>query len=300
MAVEESPLVTIGLPVYNSERYLAESVESLLAQTYRNFVLIISDNASTDSTAEICRRYVEADPRVRYYRNDVNVGNPGNFNRVFELTTTPYLKWSTADDYWAPTFLEKALAVMEQDASIALCYPQAYLVDADGGNQEEYDDVLNLVQDDPADRFLFLIDKIRKAHQHLGVIRMSALHQTHLLGSHVSSDINLLAELTLYGKFFELPDRLFYRRYHKDSGSWKRGDSDHDSEAHDARTYYASPKVQGRIRFPKWRARRYFFAAVASSPLPTNKKLRLYWQLVRRIKWDARMLGSEIVHEIFG
>src|SRR5262249_55497527 len=122
------PLVTVGLPVYNSECYLEHSLKSLLAQTYYDFELIISDNASTDGTADICKRYAKHDSRIRYYRNETNIGLPSNFNRVFELTTTPYLKWSTADDYWAPTFLERALEIMERDPSIALCYPQAVLV----------------------------------------------------------------------------------------------------------------------------------------------------------------------------
>lgn len=293
MANDPSPIITIGLPVYNSERFLAQSLESLLGQTYGDFLLIISDNASVDGTAEICQRYVKADPRVRYHRNDVNIGNPGNFNRVAALTTTPYLKWSTADDFWAPTFLERALAVMERDPQVVLCYPQAVFVDADGGNPRDYDDVLNVVQDDPVDRFTGLVDNIQKAHQHLGVVRMSALRRTHLLARHVSSDINLLAELSLYGKFHELPERLFFRRFHKDSGSWRRGEATLDAKAHDARTYYASGR-SGRVRFPKLRARRCFFAAVASSPLPPRSKLRLYWYLVRRMRWDRGLLFEDL------
>src|SRR5262245_17070637 len=100
-----SPLVTIGLPVYDSERYVRQSLDSLLAQTYSNFVLIICDNASNDSTGDICRAYAAADSRVKYYRNESNIGNPGNFNRVASLTSTKYLKWSTSDDFWAPTFV---------------------------------------------------------------------------------------------------------------------------------------------------------------------------------------------------
>ena len=178
----EPPLITVGLPVYNSERYLRQSLDSLLAQTYSDFVLIISDNASTDRTAQICREYAAVDPRIRYFRNETNIGNPRNFNRVSDLATTRYLKWSTADDFWQPTFLEEALRLMEADSSIALCYPQAVLVNAEGGDPKNFDDVLNLVQEDPADRFLALIRNIKLAHQHLGIIRMSYLRQTHLLG----------------------------------------------------------------------------------------------------------------------
>lgn len=287
----DSPLVTIGLPVYNSERYLEQSLKSLLAQTYTDFVLIISDNASTDGTAEICERYAAADARIRVYRNKTNIGNPGNFNRVFELTTTRYLKWSTADDYWAPTFLASAIDVMERDPGVALCYPQAVLVDADGANPQNYDDVLHLVQEDPAERFLALIGTIKLAHQHLGLMRMSHLSRTRLLGTHVASDINLLAEVSLYGKFFELPERLFFRRLHKDSGSWKRGDA-----AHEAKRYYAAgAAVHQRAR---WRSHLAFISAVSRSPLPLRSKCRLYAHLLRRMAWDRGVLISELAQSV--
>ena len=283
-----SPLITVGLPVYNSMRYLRQSLDSLLAQTYSDFVLVITDNASTDATAQICREYAAADPRIKYFRNDTNIGNPCNFNRVFELTTTPYLKWSTADDFWGASFLERALEVMERDPTLALCYPQATLVDAEGDNPTNYDDVLHLVQKDPADRFLSLISRIKLAHQHLGLIRMSHLRQTHLLGTHVGSDINLLAELSLYGKFYELPHRLFFRRFHKDSGSWKREDPDHQ-----VRRYLAANA--GRDRFRTWRSDLSFVSAVKSSPLPLISKMRIYRQLMQQIIWHRRSLMGELV-----
>ena len=123
----EDCLITVGLPVYNSERYLRQSLDSLLAQTFPHFVLVISDNASTDGTAQICQQYAAADSRIKYSRNETNIGNPRNFNRVAGLAETRYLKWSTADDFWEPSFLERALEVMERDKTIALCYPQAVL-----------------------------------------------------------------------------------------------------------------------------------------------------------------------------
>ena len=285
--MNELPLVTIGLPVYNSERYLANSLDSLLAQTYRDFVLIISDNASTDGTAEICRRYSAADDRIQYFRNDVNIGNPRNFNRVSALAGTKYLKWSTADDFWAPTFLEAALEVMERDNSIALCYPQAFLVDADGRNQGPYEDALHLMDDAPEARFIALLERIGLAHQHLGVIRMSCLRATHLLGTHVGSDINLLAELSLYGKFYELPQRSFYRRFHEKSGSWKRGDAKHE-----AALYYGTDE---RLRLRRWRSHLGFFAAVRGAPLPIGATWRLYRYLARQMRWDASHLSRELL-----
>ena len=234
-----------------------------------------------------CEQYASVDPRVKYFRNEANIGNPRNFNRVAGLAKTRYLKWSTADDFWAPSFLEHALEVMERDPTIALCYPQAVLVDADGRNPEEYNDVLHLVQEDPADRFLAVLDRIKLAHQHLGLIRMSHLHQTHLLGAYVGSDIALLAELALYGKFFELPERHFYRRFHKDSGSWKRGDREHE-----ARRYHASGARNTGLN--KWHRHMGLLSAVYGSPLPATSKARLYRYLLRRMMWDRRDLSAEL------
>jgi glycosyltransferase involved in cell wall biosynthesis len=282
-----TPLVTIGLPVYDSKRYIEQSLDSLLAQTYSDFVLVISDNASKDGTADICQRYAAADSRVKYHRNDVNIGNPRNFNRVADLTTTKYLKWSTADDFWAPTFLERAMEVMERDPSIALCYPQAYLVDATGTNKSEYHDVLHLMQDNPIDRYVALLDRIKLAHQHLGVIRMSCLRQTHMLGTHVGSDVNLLAELTLYGKFYELPERLFSRRFHEDSGSWKRNDV-----AHDMKRYHAS--TSSRATLKAWRTHVRYMAGVSTAPLPATSKARLYGMHLHRMLWDHERLFREL------
>lgn len=283
----DPPLVTIGLPVYNSERYLRQSLDSLLSQTYRDFTLVISDNASTDQTEAICRDYAASDARIRYFRNAQNIGNPGNFNRVFALANSRYLKWSTSDDYWAPQFLERSLEVMESNPEVVLCYPQCYIVNADGTELTPYDDVLHLMQPDPEVRFLHLIDNIRLAHQHLGLIRMSALARTHLLGAYVGSDINLLAELTLYGRFFELPERLFFRRMHKTSGSWKRGD-----KAHEAKYYLAASRP--KIGLVRWRQYQRFFGAVASAPIDATAKLRLSARLARRMVWERMKLMEEL------
>src|SRR4051812_43091384 len=102
----EKPTLSIGIPVYNGARYLRMTLDSLLAQTYRDFEIIISDNASTDDTELICRAYAARDPRVRYHRAPVNLGAPANYRRAFDLSTGDYFKWQNADDIIAPTFVE--------------------------------------------------------------------------------------------------------------------------------------------------------------------------------------------------
>src|SRR3974377_1117825 len=99
------PKVSIGLPVYNGENYLRLAIDSILTQDYTDFELIISDNASADATQEICREYTARDCRIRYYRNKINIGASGNYNRVFELARGGLFKWAAHDDVHLPAFL---------------------------------------------------------------------------------------------------------------------------------------------------------------------------------------------------
>jgi glycosyltransferase involved in cell wall biosynthesis len=290
-AKSTQPLVTIGMPVYNSERHLSQSIESLLSQTYTDFVLVISDNASTDGTADICQRYVRKDPRVQYFRNPVNVGMTGNFNRVFELTQTKYLKWSTADDFSAPDMVADAVAVMEADPSIVLCYPKTIIVDGEGREQGRYEDKLHLMQDDPAERFLAVVENIRLVNHHLGLLRTDAIRRTNLFGKHVSADIGLVAEMSLYGKFFEVKKHQFYRRFHTESSSWNRGD-----EEQEARRFHAA-NVR-RVPFNTWLYHRAFFGAVLRSPLSFRKKLDVFGRLGKFMYWDSKRLSDDLRRDV--
>lgn len=280
-------LITVGLPVYNAEAFLRESMDSLLGQTFTDFVLIISDNASVDGTADICQDYVRRDDRVRYFRNAENIGLPGNFNRVFELSDTRYFKWSSADDYWGDTMLEKSLAVLEADPEIALCYPKTTFVDAAGGNPQPYEDKLCLTDDDPKKRFIQLHERVGLCHHLLGLIRTEHLRKTMLYGPHNASDIALLAELSLYGKFFELPERLYFRRFHEKSSSWARGD-----EEHQRRQYHASGTAN--IKLDSWRHYLRLMRVVARSELSGGDKVSLLSYVLRSMRWDRKNLVREI------
>jgi glycosyltransferase involved in cell wall biosynthesis len=120
--------VSIGLPVFNGENYLEAAVDSILAQTFKDFELIISDNASTDRTQEICQRYCGRDSRVRYFRSEQNHGAAWNFNRVFELASGEYFKWAAHDDMIAPDFLQKCVAVLDEDPTVVLCHSQVQFI----------------------------------------------------------------------------------------------------------------------------------------------------------------------------
>lgn len=108
----------IGMPIYNEEICLRKALDSLLTQTYANFELVISDNASTDSTQEICREYLKKDKRIKYIRQESNIGIFANFEFVFNQCKCEYFMWAAADDYWLPEFLEKNIKILESNESV--------------------------------------------------------------------------------------------------------------------------------------------------------------------------------------
>ncbi len=281
------PRVSIAVPAYNCEAYIAQSLDSLLGQTYGDFELVISDNASTDGTEEICRRYAARDSRVRYFRRADNIGGPGNFRYVFSLCEGQYHKWSTADDFWDTAFLQKSVALLDQRADVVLCYPKTRLVDPDGQTIEDYEDNLHLISDSPRQRFTDLLTHIGLCNAHLGLIRRAAMLRTRLIGAEQNSDTHFLAEMSLYGKFWLIPEWLFFRRYHEQSSSWNRTDAEHQ------RAYYA-PGGRAYFGMHTWRRYVHLSRAVWKAPIAATEKLGLTGELLRRAMWDRRMLWREL------
>lgn len=288
-----TPRVSIAVPVYNCERYLARSLDSLLGQTYGDFELVISDNASTDGSEEICRHYERLDRRVRYIRRTDNIGGPGNFRYVWSECRGEYHKWSTADDYWAPGFLGAAVALLDAQPDVVLCHPRAQLVDSAGVKIEDYDEPLHLVDDSPRRRFNQLLQTIRLCNAHLGLIRRAAMARTRLIGTELNSDTHFLAELTLYGKFSLLPEIMFFRRFHPQSSSWKRDDDSHQE------TYY-DPGRKDKRGMHGWRKFARLSGGVWRAPISVSDKLALTVDLGRYARWDRHRLGRELTATLSG
>ncbi len=208
------PTVAIGLPVYNGERFLADALESLIAQSCEDFELVISDNASTDGTEEICRSYAARDPRVRYLRRDVNRGAAWNFNSVVHETSAPYFKWAAHDDVLAPTCVERSLDALRAADRASLVYPRTQAIDENGDVVGEFRDGLDVRERAPHERLASLVRTLVLGNPAFGLVRRATLERTRLLGSFPSADYVLLAELALLGEIHELPEFLFFRREH--------------------------------------------------------------------------------------
>jgi len=280
------PRVGIGMPVFNGEAYIRQAIESLLGQTFGDFELVIADNRSTDGTESICREYVALDRRVRYHRNDHNLGGPGNFRRVFALCRGEYHKWSTADDWWDPTVLEKSVAVLDRRPDVVLVYPKTRLVDRMGIPFRDYEDNLDLQEESPSARLARLLETIELCQAHLGVIRRAAMARTDLIGGELASDIRFLAELSLYGKFVVLPEYLFFRRFHEASSSWERTDMDRQ------RAYYDPGKLT-RFGMHTWRRISRLAVGTARAPISASEKWRVLKYLGRKARRQRRVLYRE-------
>jgi glycosyltransferase involved in cell wall biosynthesis len=222
--------VTIGMPVWNGATYVSDSIDSILAQTYDDFELLISDNASSDATAEICLRYDKLDPRIRYVRQQANIGANPNHTYVFRHSTSPYFKWAAHDDMLAPTFLEKCVRVLDSDEGIINCTPDTLLIGEDGSSLQRstHDGVLvdgeniaDLASADVVERFAAAVLHAHSCEQIYGVTRRTALERTLIMPSYVGGNKVLMVQLSLVGRFCLLHEPLFYRRYHKSQGGSK-------------------------------------------------------------------------------
>jgi len=278
------PRISIGLPVYNGERYIRLALDSLLAQTFGDFELIISDNASTDTTEAICREYAARDRRIRYLRQPENVGVVRNFNLLVEQATAPFFKWASADDLIMPDLLERCLAVIEQDESIVLAHCRTRYIDADGNEIVRADPGLHIIEERPSERVFKLWSTLTYCNAQYGIMRIDALRRTALFGGFVGADVCFLAELVLHGKFFEVSDPLLLRRLHREAAS--------GLTAEELLEHYGFRR--GKLVLYYWR---HFYENVRSTlraPAPPAEKRRVLAMIARRMVWQRAALTQEI------
>lgn len=213
------PRLSIGVPVFNGERYLAEALDSLLQQTFQDFEIVISDNASTDATPEICAEYARRDERISYVRQPYNVGAAANYNRTFELAQGELFKWAAHDDRCAPQFLQRCVEALDEAGSRAvLAYSPAATIDADGAfivpDPYANGDELRPTGSLAVRRLIHALQHLDMVNAVFGVIRSQALASTRLIDRFVASDYVLVVELAMLGEFARLDERLLERRKH--------------------------------------------------------------------------------------
>jgi len=263
------PRVSVGLPLYNAEPFLRPCLDSLLSQTFRDFELIISDNASTDNTGSICLEYAEKDPRIRYFRNLQNMGIIANFNRVFELSQGEYFRWAASDDVCAPAMLQALVDALDRRHELVLSYAKTRLIDEKNQLVGQYDDRMNLQSSFPSARFLQALYELRMVNVTYGLSRSRFIRLTPLFGNYPSSDLVFVANMSLLGPFEEIDQPLFFRRTHSEMTMQKY------PSAHE-RAIWMDPSLKGKRIFPSWRFLFGYLSAIHRAPISQGEKIRCY------------------------
>lgn len=296
-----TPRVTIGVPVWNGERHLEHCLDSLLAQTYDDIGIVISDNASTDRTAAICRDYAARDRRVVYQGRPRNIGAAANYNFLVRHTRSELFKWAAHDDVCEPEHVERCVAALDASPTDVLAFPKTTFIDDAGAVLEKLDVPMCWRNDATACGRLrdllvgdvivgdFRATLVHKCLPQFGVIRRSALERTRLIGHYPSSDIVLLIELGLLGGFAEVDRYLFCSRVHE-------GSSLHANAAPADLARWYDPRRGDHFPMTWTRVLVGLLGAVRRSPLRPDEKARALalvgrWFAAHR-RW--RMIGGEL------
>jgi glycosyltransferase involved in cell wall biosynthesis len=282
--------VAVGMPVWNGDKFLAEAIESVLGQTYGDLELVISDNASTDATQEICRTYAKQDPRIIYIRQEKNIGAGPNHDAVLRRSSGRYFKWACHDDVLAPEFLEQCVRVLDADEAVVVCCPTTVLINEDGsplryspqdgGMVDSYGTVWRLekktalTSTDPAERFATVLCDVDWCFEIYGLMRRSAVERISPMPSYYGGDKVLLAELGLIGRYHRLEAPLLYRRCHPTQSSAPQQTSRYKAMWISGRKYQILP--------PEVKLTAAYVRAVLRAKLTPTQRLRCFSAIGRR------------------
>ena len=281
--VEAVPAVSICLPVFNGENFVVIAIESMLAQTFDDFELIITDNASTDRTEEICRKFADVDPRVRYYRNERNVGGARNQAIAVQLSRGRYVRLSAHDDKIAPTHIEECVAILEERPDVVIAFTRTIVINEVGAEVSQYRATRGTA-DTPSRRFRELIFRDHNCDAVYGVMRGDILRRVRPEENFTDSDKVFLCRLAFHGPFVSIDRPLFYKRFHPKNwvGNWR-----------DRMAWY-NPDAKGKVTFPHWLELFSFCSAVVTAPISLLERLRCGATVVHWVIRHAPNLAKDL------
>ena len=289
---DKYPLVSIGMPLYNADQYLREALDSLLAQDYPNFELIISDNASTDSTEAICREYAARDARVSYSRNEENIGAFRNQNKLMQMAGGKYFMLAAHDDLRAPSCVSECVAALEENPEAVFCCTQTVFIDQGGAVVPGYEQGHSTFGTPGLNRRQRVRAFLRKPgayYGYYGLMRTSALRQTRPLQNVMGLDVVFLLEMSLMGPIIKLPRPLFFYRIFEDKTT-------------ESIMHAVNAAGGGQIGRPYTDTFRALLKTVRDAKLGSGEKLRLRYEVVVNCcfrNWIfRRMIGDENVREL--
>jgi hypothetical protein len=292
--------VSIGLPVYNGDRYLEGALSTLVDQTHTDLEIVISDNASTDRTQAICEEFARRDPRIRYIRQTYNKGAAFNHNTVAYASTGEYFRWYSYDDRMGPRLIEECAKVLDENPDVVLAWPRPSVIDADGNVIDDFTVDLPWDNRTPSSRLGSRVgpneSQVGWCFPIYGLARRSAFLECLPMGAFNRSDVVVLAHLALLGQWRELPQGLFFCRVHADNSTARR--APHEMAC------WMDPKASPARSMPNIHAFTGYLKAVTGTAMSAGEKARSLalvarWPFIhghwRLLVWDARMLAWSAV-----
>ena len=286
----KAPTVSIGIPVYNGASHIGETIESILSQTFRDFELLISDNASTDGTFDICHEYASRDQRVRCVRQSRNLGANKNFNTLFEMSSGKYFKWSGYDDRLDPTLIERCVEALEGNPAASIAYCGETFIDDESGTEVLRCDVPHNIHGDTSDaRFREWMWNMEIKNQGMsdlvyGVVRSEAMRNTRLFIDKLATNKILILELVTKGPVIHIPDVLVFR-------------SPPGHRTIEQRMARLAPMKNSRVSLPHWATAVEFFRVAWGLDISLSRRISLvldclkFFATGRRLHnliWDVR------------
>jgi glycosyltransferase involved in cell wall biosynthesis len=302
-----APKVTMSMPVRNGQRFIRSAIDSMLAQTFGDFELIICDNASTDATEQIVRDISARDPRVRYHRNPKDIGPANNHNVGLAQARGQYFRWHAHDDMIRPEYLATVVKILDEQPEVANAHTRTVVVDEQGEPLMDYD--FRVATDSPSavKRFgsLVLIDHHKhRACEIFGLMRTAMVQKWGGEGTYARGDSVLLARIALQGRYVEDPRRLFLYRSHGTQsvqtlpGSIKEGN-------HPLARYLGTgplpppewwdSSLKGKIAFPEWRLFREYWVSISKVPLTAAQRFGCYRVMMTWLLFNPHKLARDLI-----
>ncbi len=295
-ATSLAPLISVGVPVYQGEQFLDETLYALRKQDYPNLEIVISDNASTDRTSEIIAHHESDDERVRSIHQDTNIGAAENYNEVFRASSGVFFAWNAHDDLTTSDFFRLGCEALDSDPIAVVAIARPFRVDIDGEKLEEFDISEDLYSVEPHVRFRAAA-RSAPASLIFGIYRREQLESTGLHGHFAGSDRNLVAEAMLYGRVTHAGNSEFHLREHQHRSVRSHGRSGDNRLSHDRNAWY-DPTRENRLVFPNWRRFGSYIAAVTAAPLGIAESLRCYLTVGQLLFDDRMKLGKQLVYDL--
>jgi glycosyltransferase involved in cell wall biosynthesis len=299
----ELPKISVGIPVYNGEKYLKVALHSLIKQSFQDFEIIISDNASTDKTEEICRSFQSQDQRIIYHRQPVNIGAANNYKKVFQLAKGKFFKWMAHDDLCSLNYLEECVKVLENDSDIVMSFPKFVLIDENenpfplvGKNTYATSDnriittniERNFMSVHPSERYWEVLYQTTECYEFFGLARRDIIERTSQHDAYYGSDKVLLCELAVMGKIREVPDAIGYFRIHDEQSQSLKSSKE--------RAEWISPDLNYGAFVSRLKCLQGYYRSIFAYSISWSERIKCLWIL---IAWSINLNNwQSILNEV--